>query len=447
MELGGLIELESAIEIIRNLFFVILLVFLNGFFVAAEFAIVKVRSTRIEQLKGKRAAVARKVIANLDAYLSATQLGITLASLGLGWIGEPAIAKMIEPALKYFNIPEWGIHAISFGISFSIITFLHIVLGEMAPKSLAIRQAEKTTLWTATPLNWFYTIFKPFIFVLNGTANLFLKMLGIDMNENQQAHTEEEIRMLLAQSHKSGVIDQTELTLFDNVFEFTERVAREIMVPRVKMDCLYLDSSFEENYRIIKETNHTRFPLCGVDKDDIKGIIHIRDVYEKMIEGNTPDLMELVRPMIIIPETMELKELLKNLQKNKAEMAIVVDEFGGTAGLVTTEDIIEEIFGEIQDEFDNEKPFFQPNAEGTSIDSRLLIEDVNDYFKIDIQDPDNDTIGGWLFSQLETLPKVGDQVRFGKWLFTVEEMDQLRISRIMVTPIEEPLETEEEVLS
>lgn len=436
--------MESVIEIILNLFLVILLVLLNGFFVAAEFAIVKVRTTRIEQIEDRRGVVARKVLANLDAYLSATQLGITLASLGLGWIGEPAIAQMIEPALTYFGFPEWLIHTIAFGIAFSIITFLHIVLGEMAPKSLAIRQAERTTLWTARPLDWFYRIFKPFIFVLNGAANLFLKWLGIELNDHQQAHTEEEIRMLIAQSHKSGVIDQTELALFDNVFDFTDRVAREIMVPRVKMDCLYLNNPFEENYRIIKNTHHTRLPLCGIDKDDIKGIIHIRDVYEKLTEGETPDLNEIVRPVIVVPETMEVKDILRNLQKNKAEMAIVVDEFGGTAGLVTTEDIIEEIFGEIQDEFDDEKPFFQPIAEGTSIDSGLLIEDVNDYFHINIEDPDNDTIGGWLFSELEKVPKVGDQVRFGDWLFTVQEMDQLRISRILVKPSVEKKEQEQE---
>lgn len=426
--------MEGVIGITTNLFMVIFLVLLNGFFVAAEFAIVKVRSTRIAQLEHRRGKIAQKVLANLDAYLSATQLGITLASLGLGWIGEPAIARMLEPLLSHFGFPDWLIHTAAFALAFSIITFLHIVLGEMAPKSLAIRKAEATTLWTSAPLDWFYRLFKPFIFILNGTANLILRLFGVEMNENQQAHTEEEIRMLIAQSHQSGVIDQTELALFDNIFDFTERVAREVMVPRVNMTCVYRDKSLEENLRVMKETHHTRFPLCGDDKDDILGIIHIRDVYEQLTEGKKPALVELARPAVLVPETMELKDILRNLQRNRVGMAIVVDEFGGTSGLVTTEDIIEEIVGEIQDEFDNEKPFFLQKGNETSIDPHLLIEEVNEYFQINIDDPDNDTIGGWLFSRLEKVPEVGDEVVFDGLIFRVQEVENRRATRILVKP-------------
>jgi CBS domain containing-hemolysin-like protein len=428
--------LDEVISIILKLILVLFLVFLNGFFVAAEFAIVKVRATQLANMKGRRAQVAKKVVKNLDAYLSGTQLGITLASLGLGWVGEPAIAKMIEPVLAYFGMPGWVIHTIAVVIGFLIITFLHIVLGEMAPKSLAIRMSEQTTLWTATPLNWFYNLFKPFIFILNSSANLALKIIGVDEKADQQAHTEEEIRMLIAQSHKSGVIDQTELTLFDNVFDFTERIAREVMVPRVKMVCLFEGNSFEENFEIIKEAHHTRFPVCGQDKDDIKGIVHIRDIYKYIAEGEKPDISQIIRPVVVVPETMELKDIFHNLQKNRVEMAIVVDEYGGTSGLLTTEDIIEEIFGEIQDEFDNELPLIQKVGEDTLIDASLLIEDVNEHFNISIEDPDNDTIGGWLFSELDKVPEEGDQVSFDKWVFTVKEMDQLRISRIIVSPLD-----------
>jgi CBS domain containing-hemolysin-like protein len=428
--------LDEVISIILKLILVLFLVFLNGFFVAAEFAIVKVRATQLANMKGRRAQVAKKVVKNLDAYLSGTQLGITLASLGLGWVGEPAIARMIEPVLAYFGMPGWVIHTISAAIGFLIITFLHIVLGEMAPKSLAIRQSEQTTLWTATPLNWFYNLFKPFIFILNSSANLALKIIGVDGKADQQAHTEEEIRMLIAQSHKSGVIDKTELTLFDNVFDFTERIAREVMVPRVKMVCLFEGNSFEENFEIIKENHHTRFPVCGQDKDDIKGIVHIRDIYKYIAEGEKPDISQIIRPVVVVPETMELKDIFHNLQKNRVEMAIVVDEYGGTSGLLTTEDIIEEIFGEIQDEFDNELPLIQKVGEDTLIDASLLIEDVNEHFNISIEDPDNDTIGGWLFSELDKVPEEGDQVSFDKWVFTVKEMDQLRISRIIVSPLD-----------
>lgn len=430
--------MEGFIATVFNLLLVSALVLLNGFFVAAEFAIVKVRSTRITMLREKgnrRAPIAEKVLSNLDAYLSATQLGITLASLGLGWIGEPAVARLIEPLLVPLGIPDWLVHTVSFVIAFSFITFLHIVLGEMAPKSLAIRRAEQTALMTAAPLHWFYKLFYPFIFLLNGAANLILRWLGVEMvPEQQQVHNEEEIRMLVAQSHKSGIIDQTELALFDKIFEFADRVAREVMVPRVDMVCLYTNNSFEQNLNIIKESQYTRYPLCGKDKDDIRGIVHVREVYELLAEGKTPDLTRMARPAILIPETVEIKDALRILQKNRTGMAIVIDEYGGTAGLLTTEDIVEEIVGEIQDEFDDERPFFQTVGEGTSIDARLLIEEVNDYFGTDIQDPDNDTIGGWVFSQLKEVPRIGDEVEHDGWVFTVREIDHRSVTRLLVKP-------------
>lgn len=422
--------------IVINLFMVVLLVLLNGFFVAAEFAIVKVRGTRITQLRtegNKRAKTAEKVIKHLDAYLSATQLGITLASLGLGWIGEPAIAKLLELFLDDL-LPPVLLHTISFVIAFSIITFLHIVIGELAPKSLAIRRSEKTTLWTAGPLALFYKVFYPVIYVLNGVANRLLKWFGIEpVNESQQAHTEDEIRMLMAQSHKSGMIDKAELTLFDNVFEFTDRIASEIMVPRVDIYCLYTTDSFEENYHTILNEMHSRYPLCGEDKDDIIGIVLTKEIFRAIIEGDgEPDLKSLARPAVLVPETLEVKDILQTLQKSRSEMAIVVDEYGGTAGIVTTEDIIEEIVGEIQDEFDDERPFFQKEGDETSIDARLLIEEVNDHFNLDIQDSDNKTIGGWIFSQLEQVPSVGDEVDYGGFVFRVTEIDQRSISRLGV---------------
>lgn len=428
--------MESALLTLLKLSLVFFLVFLNGFFVAAEFAIVKVRAVRIAKLTEQnhpQAKTAQQVISNLDAYLSATQLGITLASLGLGWVGEPFLTRFIKPALMAVGVSEWIIQPISFVIAFSIITFLHIVLGEMAPKSLAIRQAEQTALWTAKPLHLFYKLFYPFILVLNGAANLILRGLGVKMvPEHQQAHTEEEIRMLVAQSHKSGMIDQTELSLFDNIFEFTDRVAREIMVPRVDLICLYTDDPFEENLKTIKEARHTRFPLCREDKDNIIGIVHIRHVYESLLNNKIPNLAKLARPALRVPETIEIKDVLHILQKNRAGMAIVVDEYGGTSGLVTTEDIVEEIVGEIQDEFDDERPFFQKTGTETSIDARLLIEEVNEYFGINLDDPYNDTIGGWVFSRLQEVPQIGDSLQYTNLLFTVEEMDQQSITRLLV---------------
>ncbi|WP_093228695.1 hemolysin family protein [Thermoflavimicrobium dichotomicum] len=428
-------------RILFDIVLIIFLVFLNGFFVASEFAIVKVRSTRIAQLTEQgnvRAQTAQKLILNLDAYLSATQLGITLASLGLGYVGEPALAKILEPVLHFFHLPSTLVHVLSFSFAFAFITFLHIVLGEMAPKSIAIRQAETTTLWIARPLHFFFVLFKPAIWILNRSANFILKMFGVKLEpDHQQAHTEEEIRMLVEQSHRSGIIDQTELSLLDNIFDFTDRVGREVMVPRIKMVCLYAHEPFAKNLEVINETHYTRFPLCGRDKDDILGIVHIRDIYEKLAMGKVPDLQEIVRPAVLVPETMEIKDILRTLQKHRTEMAIVVDEYGGTSGLVTMEDIIEEIVGEIQDEFDDERPFFQQKGNETSIDARLLIEEVNDFFQLDIEDENNDTIGGWIFSQLQAVPKVGAEVSYKNYLFIVQEMDQRSITRILVKPIEQ----------
>ncbi|SFX60353.1 Hemolysin, contains CBS domains [Thermoactinomyces sp. DSM 45891] len=424
--------MEGVISNSLYLLFALFLVFLNGFFVAAEFAIVKVRSTRIAQVGHRRGRLAQKVLANLDAYLSATQLGITLASLGLGWVAEPAIARLLKPMLVLFQTPEWLIHTISVAIGFLIVTFLHIVVGEMAPKTLAIRQAEKVTLWIAPPLHLFYSIFRPFIFVLNGSANWLLRACGIEMNDHHSAHTEEEIRLVLQQSHKSGYIDKTEMQLFDNVFDFTERIAREVMISRTQMTCIYSEDDFATNLDIIVNSTHTRFPICEQDKDQIIGIIHIRDVFEALAKGKQPTLKDLSRPVSFVPETMEIKDVMFTLQKNRVGMAIVVDEFGGTSGIITLEDIMEEIFGEIQDEFDQELPLFRSTGSHTSIDARLLLEDVNRHFKLKLVDEDNDTIGGWLFSQLQAIPNTGDSYDAFGYTFEVEAIENRRISRIMV---------------
>lgn len=434
---GGYITLDDGIGILFKLALVIFLVLLNGFFVAAEFAIVKVRSTRIAQVETRRGKVAQKVLASLDAYLSATQLGITLASLGLGWVGEPAIAALLEPVLHQFGLSDLALHTISFAVAFSVITFLHIVLGEMAPKSMAIRQAEKTTLWTATPLHWFYVLFKPFIIFLNGSANMVLKWIGIEMQgDHHQVHTEEEIRMVIAQSHKSGIIDKAELALFDNVFEFTDRIVREVMVPRVSIIGLNIRDSFEEHLEIMLKTKLTRFPVYDGDKDQIIGVVLLRDIFEKMARNENITILSVLRPVTFIPETIELKDALQKMQKERKHMAIVVDEYGGISGLLTTEDIIEEIFGEIQDEFDQENPFFQDTDDGVSIDARLLIEDVNRYFHLHIIDEDNDTIGGWLFSQFGRVPAIKEQIIFNSASFTVEKMRKQSIERILVNRAE-----------
>lgn len=441
--------LSDPLSIFLYVLAVLGLVLMNGFFVAAEFAIVKVRGTRISQLVSEgdqRAERAQKIVDKLDAYLSATQLGITLASLGLGWIGEPALASLMRPIFTYFGVPEVLIHSISIVLAFIIITFMHIVLGELAPKSLAIQKAEATALGVAGPLIFFNKIMYPFIWFLNQSSIFFLHIIGVEPANNPiSAHTEEEIRILMKQSHKSGLIDQTELTLVDNVFEFAERNAREIMIPRTDMVCMFIESSFEENYHVAMKELHTRYPLASGDKDNIIGFVHIKDIYNLYMSDRKNELSAIVRPVQKVPESIHISDLLKLMQRKKTHMAIVIDEYGGTAGLVTIEDILEEIVGEIQDEFDEERPHIEKKGEESfSVDGRLLIEEVNDRFGIDIQSEDYDTIGGWFFSKKETPPEIGQSLIEQGCEFIVSEVDHLRIVRLNIRKLPEEEETVEQ---
>lgn len=427
--------------IVLNLFLVILLVMLNGFFVAAEFALVKVRHSRIQQLVNEgsgKAKYASTVTSQLDTYLSATQLGITLASLGLGWVGEPAVSELImEPLFHSLGLGDTVYtHAASFVVAFGFITFLHIVLGELAPKSFAIQKPEVTSLWLSAPLLFFYRVFRPIIWVLNGAASKFLSWVGVKpTSEHEAAHTEEEIRILMDESVKSGHIDQDEMVLFDNIFEFSERIAREVMLPRTDMDCLYLELSFIENLRMVHETKHTRYPVADEDKDRIVGFVHITDLLTADPDVEQ-ELKNFIRPILIVPESMEISRVLKLMQVKHSQLAIVVDEYGGTAGLLTLEDIMEEIVGELHDEFDiDERPGVEVKEKYTSVDGRVLIEDLNDLLDLDIEDEDVDSIGGWLFKKLEGAPIKGKRVAFGNHVFEVSEVDRLRIVRIHITKI------------
>lgn len=415
------------------MFLIAFLVFLNGFFVAAEFAMVKVRGSRIDALiqQGhRRAAFARRLTSNLDAYLSACQLGITLSSLGLGWVGEPAIANWLETTF-YGIIPAYLIHPLAFAIAFGTITVLHIVLGELFPKSLAIRKSEQVTLWTALPLHFFYKSMYPFIWLLNGLANQLLRIIGTKpAAESESAHTEEEIRILMKESNRSGHIDSTELTLVDNVFDFADTTAREIMIPRTEMVCLYLDMPFAESMAKAIQEKHTRYPICETDKDNIVGFVHIKDLLEISGDG---DLRTLLRPIISVPEAMPISQLLRVMQRKRSHLALLIDEYGGTAGLVTFEDIIEEIVGEVRDEFDEERPSIEKkDADTYSIDGLLLIADVNDYFGLEIDNGIYDTIGGWMYGQVESPPRKNQRVLIDGFELVIEETENLRVSRIIV---------------
>jgi CBS domain containing-hemolysin-like protein len=433
-----------------NLFLVIFLVFLNGFFVAAEFAMVKIRSSRLSQLVAegsRRAKIAQQVTNHLDAYLSACQLGITLSSLGLGWIGEPAIAELLLAPLSALGIPSVAVHTISFIIAFSIITFLHIVLGELAPKSLAIHRAEGTVLAVARPLVWFYKTMYPFIWMLNGTANLMLRMFGIaPAKEGELAHTEEEIRILMTQSHKSGLIDNTEMALFDNIFEFSDRIAREIMVPRIDMVTVDIDDSQEVIRRIIETERHTRYPVSQGDKDHILGFVHVKDLYLQLDQNQPFSIRNILRKVIMVSEAAEISSILKRMQKNKTQIAVVVDEYGGTAGLITMEDIMEELVGEIQDEFDNELAPIIKTQVGYSVEGRVLIDEINDLLGIDLDQDEVDTIGGWMYAVLAKTPELGDSVQKANHRFVIEKMEDRRIERIAIeklVPAEPVLEQQD----
>ncbi len=418
-----------------NIFLVLFLVFLNALFVAAEFAMVKVRSTRLDTLiheGNTRAKFAKQMVDHLDAYLSACQLGITLASLGLGWIGEPAVAKMIEPFLLKLNFSPEIIHTISFAIGFSLITALHIVLGELAPKSVAIQKADLVTLWTSVPMVLFYKTMYPFIWLLNGVANLFIHLIGIpSATEHEAAHTEEEIRILMEESHKQGYINKTELTLVDNVFDFTGRHAKDVMIPRTDMICLYVDAPFQKNIDTALSEQFTRYPVCDPDKDNIIGFVHIKDLLSFLSEGKSPSLKDIKRDLMVVPESIPISDLLKLLQKKKEQIALVIDEYGGTAGLVTAEDILEEIVGEIQDEFDEERPAVEKlDNNSYSIDGRMLLEDVNEQFGLSLYDEDIDTIGGWLSAHVEMPPQQGQKAEGDGYELSVEKTDNMRITRV-----------------
>ena len=437
--------MESPIgELTLNLLLVLFLVFLNGFFVAAEFSLVKVRQTRLTQLVSegnvKSARYAQKVTQELDAYLSACQLGITLASLGLGWVGEPAIAYYVEPMVASVHLPLYLASPISLAIAFAIITFLHIVLGELAPKSLAIQKAEATSLWTAGPLIIFYKISYPLIWLLNGAANLLIRRLGIEpASESENAHTGEEIRLLVTQSHKSGHIDQNELALVDNVFDFSERLAREIMIPRIEMICLYDDNTFEENLEIMRESRHSRFPVAHEDKDRLIGFVHTSDFYLSALTTGKAELKDFLRPLLTVPESMEISHVLRLMQKRRSQLAIVIDEYGGTAGILTMEDILEEIVGDIKDEFDDhERPEIEESSQNVlSVSGKTLLTELNDYITIEIVSDEVDTIAGWLYSQLNEEVGNGKAVMFQGYLFTISELENHRITRVSIAYVGE----------
>lgn len=424
-------------SIFINIVIVFLLVFMNGFFVATEFAVVKVRKSRIETLLlegNKSAKHTMKVVNNLNSYLSACQLGITLASLGLGWVGEPAVSEMLMPIFNLFNMSENTIHSISFILGFSIITGFHIVLGELVPKSLAIISAEKIALYTSLPLIMFYKTTFPIMWAFNHSTNLILKIFGFSqVDEHDAAHTDEEIKLLVEESYKHGLIDKTELTFVDNIFDFSEKTVKDIMIPRTDMACIFIEDSFDEILETALEEQLTRYPVCKESKDNVIGFIHIKDLYKQKIEGNNENISDIIREIKFVPESLSISELFKVFQKEKAQMSIIIDEYGGTSGLVTVEDILEEIVGEIQDEFDEEGEEIKITEEGNYIvDGKVLIEEINEILESNIEEENIDTIGGWVYAQLKSYPVVNEKVSYGDFEFIILKCDRKRINKVLI---------------
>jgi CBS domain containing-hemolysin-like protein len=421
-----------------------LLVLLNGFFVAAEFAIVKVRSTKIAELAEQgdfRAAITKRVIANLDAYLSACQLGITFASLGLGWIGEPAVADLIQGPLAAMGIlSPTAVHSIAFTVAFIAISFLHIVLGELAPKSLAIRKSEGTSLWTAPLLHLFYVVMYYPIAALNGAANAILRLLRIGpLGDGDAAHSSEELRMIVGASHAHGVLNATERRLFENVIDFSTRKVAEIMTPRLDMACLFVNRSIAENLAIVRDHQHTRYPLAEGSADNVIGMIHIKDFItltsEREADRAGSILQSIKRPVLFVPETASIDAVLRTFQSTHTLLAVVVDEYGGVSGLLTLEDVIEELVGDIKDEFDTgEFPGIVRRGGETILDGGLSLGEVEEMFPKMVAASEDGvrTIGGLVLKELGRIPAVGEGVTLGPYRVEVVEMGHHRIMRVKV---------------
>ena len=429
-------------QLIQSLLMILLaffLVFLNGFFVLSEFAIVKVRRSRLEELvKNGRsnAKLALDITGRLDSYLSATQLGITLSSLALGWIGEPAVARLLEKPLgSLFGDNTVLLHSVSFVIAFTFITLLHVVAGELIPKSIAIARSEKATLTVARPLHGFWILFYPLIKLFDKLSAFFLSKMGIaPASESETAHSEEELKFIAEESLKGGFIDSVEEEIIKNAVDFSDTTAKEIMTPRRDIICLKAENSYEENIQIVRSTNHTRYPYCKGGKDMVIGMIHIRDILENELSENTShDLSHLVRQMIIVPEMASIADILSKMNRQQIHTALVIDEYGGTAGLLTMEDIIEEVMGDISDEHDHKIEEYKKLDDNSYIfDGMTDLDDAGEELGVDYEECEQVTVGGYVFNLLGRLPVIGDRVDDAYCTYEILETEGARIKKVRI---------------
>lgn len=422
---------------IINLIILILLLGFTAFFVASEFAVVKIRMSRINQLiaeGNKKAVVAKKVAEDLDYYLSACQLGITVTALGLGAIGKPAVERLLYPVFDLLNFGDAAVSVASYAIAFILVTFLHVVVGEMAPKTLAIQFAERTTMLLAAPLYWFGKIMYPFIWALNGTSRVLLRSFGVKPAGHEHAYSEEELRIIMTQSFQGGEINEQKLEYMENVFSFDERVTKDIMVPRTELVTLDKDMKYDEIVQVLDEHNYTRYPVTeDGDKDRIIGVVNVKKMLPHIVAGRERKLGEFVRNLPYVLEVTPIQESMFKMQQERVHMALVIDEYGGTSGILTMEDILEEIVGEIRDEFDaDEVADIQEIGEHEYlINGRVLLDELERKFGIVFENnEETDTIGGWIQHQKAATVDEGTKIHKGNLIWTVVDTENYQIKQV-----------------
>lgn len=431
----------------------LLLVVANGFFVATEFAIVKIRATRLQSLVDEGtpgASQALKMVSELDAYLSATQFGITLASLGLGWLGEPAFAHLLEPVLNRI-VPEGAAstlaHSASVVIAFSIITFLHIVLGELAPKSLAIQRAEQTTLAVALPMRAFYFLFYPAIRLLNWLASLVLKAFGLhSAGEAHEATSEEELRVILHSSAQAGAITTARAELLERALEMAQKTARQVMVPRNQMRYLDVEEALDKNVVDARASGHTWLPVCRGNLDDVEGVVNVKDLFFLLSRGELRSLSQVQRPVLFIPENATLEQLLAEFRRRRRQIAMVVDEHGGTSGLVTIADVVSEVVGDVAELGRRVEEVRALPGGRFELPGTAQLDDLEAQLDVDFDLSDDEkgevtTIAGYLMTKLGRVPEKGDHLKLDMWRILVEEVDGPRVVRVTVEPQSRPSAT------
>ncbi len=448
---AGLSEFMPTVSLLK-VAFALFLVLLNGFFVAAEFSFVKARSHRIQDIADTGSLFARlalQEIHHLDIYLSTTQVGITLASLGLGWVGEPAFAEIIEPYFVKWGWPgEAAAHAVGVLVAFSLITYLHILFGELVPKTLSIVKAEKVALAVSLPLYLFHYLFYPIIWLLNRSSNLVLRGLGLQpAGGHQTIHTEEEIRMILAESARGGSLRDSEVMLVERSFDFADTPVHAVMVPRVDVDYLSLEWDNARILRALKERPHARYVVVEEeDLDRVVGFIHLKEMAPQLAEGAV-ELRRLLRPMHAVPESQSIDRLLREFQTRHTQVALVMDEYGGTAGIVTAEDLVEQLVGEVNDELDAEPPAMTPLADGYLIQGAAALSEVSRALREEMESEHFDTLGGWLMGALERVPKEGDHAETSNYRFEVVKMEGSRVVEVKATRIATEATSDKEAAS